>query len=125
MRIELENDDEAVSADQRADLVARVFWTLCRYGDRVGLVRVRLRRLEGPASEGGNGVVSHCGIAVDLVPEGRVLARSRAADSQHAVDQAAERIGHAVGERLSPPVPFAVALPAAQAQRELAARRAG
>ena len=101
MRLDINDDNEAVSAELRNRAASRVFWTLCRYGERIGPVRVRLRR-SVPAT---GGVESLCGIAVDLRPGGRVLARARAVDLEQAIDCAADRINHAVGERLAPPEP--------------------
>ena len=101
MRLEINDDNEAVSAELRNRAASRVFSTLCRYGERIGPVRVRLRR-NVPAA---GGAESLCGIAVDLLPSGRVLARARATDLEQAIDCAADRINHAVGERLAPPEP--------------------
>ena len=64
MRLEINDDNEAVSAELRNRAAGRVFSTLCRYGERIGPVRVRLRRNVTAAG----GAESLCGIAVDSRP---------------------------------------------------------
>ena len=101
MQVETLCDGHSLSGRLRDYVARRVGWTLYRFGERIGFVRVRLRRF--PMEDHDEWL---CGIAVGLEPSGLALARVRDRSLDVAIDRSIERAGHAVGERvlsLDPP----------------------
>jgi ribosome-associated translation inhibitor RaiA len=74
----------------------RLDFTLGRFAERVGRVRVKISGLNG--SRGGT--TASCRISADLSPSGRVALQETDIDLYAAIDSAVNRVGRLLSQRL-------------------------
>jgi ribosome hibernation promoting factor len=80
----------------RAHVERRLQFALSHFGERIGLVTVRLVDINGP--RGGDD--KSCRVDVRLRPSGNVFVEDVKADLYAAIDRAAERAGRSVSHEL-------------------------
>lgn len=100
MQVNIQGSGIAGRPDVRRHVEQRALLELSRYGDRVGLVRVRLTE-RAPTAESRY----HCGVAVTIADgeegTGLVLARGQANDAQALVASVFERVGRLAGGEIT------------------------
>ncbi|MBZ5553487.1 MAG: ribosome-associated translation inhibitor RaiA [Acidobacteriia bacterium] len=94
VKIRAENIDLADALKSYID--RRLHFSLSRFGDRVGLITVRVSDLNGPRG----GIDKACRISAELVPFGSVRVEDVDADLYTAIDRAVERLGRSFSRKL-------------------------
>ena len=96
MRVELRVRNVDLADALREYIERKLDFTLGRFGERVGRIRVKISGLNGP--RGGTG--ASCRISADLSPFGRVALQESDVDLYAAIDSAVNRVGRLLGQRL-------------------------
>jgi ribosome-associated translation inhibitor RaiA len=96
MELEIRSRDFPLSPELREHCERRSRFALDRFAGAVTRVVVRLQDVNGPKG----GEDKQCGLLVVLRGAPPVWAEAAGADLFGAVDQAADRVGHAVGREL-------------------------
>jgi ribosome-associated translation inhibitor RaiA len=96
MRVELRVRNTDLVDVLRGYIERRLGLSLDRFGDQVGRVRVKVSGLNGARG----GTKKSCRMSADLKPFGRVAVHETDLDLHAAIDQAANRVGHLLGQRL-------------------------
>ncbi len=86
-----------LTPEERQHVDRRMGFALGRFGDRIGLVRLRLTDLNGPKG----GIDKRCVITVRIIAAQEIRAEATAPLSLEAVDCASERASRAVKRALA------------------------
>lgn len=96
MRVELRVRNVDLAEALREYIVRTLDFTLGRFGERVGRVRVKISGLNGARG----GTIASCRISADLKQFGRVALQETDLDLYAAIDSAVTRLGRLLSQRL-------------------------